>query len=853
MAISRRQFLQGAALAGASLVLPFKWNTRRAYAFSQSPIITKFNTPLPGLGPLGIPLATKTTANIGGVTVDAYNLGVHDFAQQIPGLPNPTHFWGYYDIASGLGSQRYLGGVIVATRGTPVLLTVTNQLPNTQLIPIDDTIMAGPGGQMVGDLPYNRIAVHLHGGFTPWISDGTPFQWITPGGGGYQAGPSFTNVPGVFAPQGTATYYYPMDQSARLVWYHDHAIGITRTNAYSGIASGLVITDAFEQALVGPGGILQGLFPGIPLIVQDKTFFDPANDASYPVRDGVPDGYAKKGDLWYPWEYEANSLANGKGRWDYGPDMDPPANIPNTTLPPIAEIPEFFADTALINGAPYPTLTVKTGTFRLRLLNGSQARFWHLNLYEEDPANSGEVPYTIGSNGKPVLNATPGPVMYQIGTEGGFLPAVAVHPNGIPCPPSFDPDDPTGNTVNPDGPFNLLLAPAERADLLINFTTNGKKYILYNDAPAPFPGGDPRNDYYTNDPDFTNPHNNDNELSGGAAPTITGQGPNTRTIMKIVVNNGTGVAGSPFPNMVTLSQALKRNFTGGNAVAPQQPPLLYHGADVATPGPFPYAGPVNRRLTLNEDFDDYGRLIQMEGTFDQNGTNNQGVPTWSRGYLDASTENPTVGSTEVWQIFNLTGDTHPIHFHLVNVQLIQRQPFTGDPNSFTLGSPTPPDPNELGWKETVRMNPGEVTTVIMKFDLPKVPFTVSPSVSTVRGINGSEYVWHCHILEHEEHDMMRPLVVVGPNPLAVFPPAQDAAKKSTATFNIYNGVPPYTITVADKQDAKKFPPVPATVGASGGSFTVDLKKGTSPDHDVTYTIKDSAGKVVTATLTITKK
>jgi spore coat protein A len=70
-----------------------------------------------------------------------------------------------------------------------------------------------------------------------------------------------------------------------------------------------------------------------------------------------------------------------------------------------------------------------------------------------------------------------------------------------------------------------------------------------------------------------------------------------------------------------------------------------------------------------------------------------------------------------------------------------------------------PDANELGWKETVRMNPGEVTTVIMKFDLPRVPFTVPLSRNPALGVAGYEYVWHCHILEHEEHDMMRPLVV----------------------------------------------------------------------------------------------
>lgn len=158
-------------------------------------------------------------------------------------------------------------------------------------------------------------------------------------------------------------------------------------------------------------------------------------------------------------------------------------------------------------------------------------------------------------------------------------------------------------------------------------------------------------------------------------------------------------------------------------------------------------------MTLNETFDVYGRLIQLLGT---------NVPlvkgTVGRGYVDPVTENPKAGSTEVWQIANLTGDTHPIHFHLVNCQVISRQPFkvtsyNGVP-SYT-GPARAPEANERGWKETVRMNPGEVTTVVTKFDLPTVPFPVPQSPRT----GGNEYVWHCHILEHEEHDMMRPLIV----------------------------------------------------------------------------------------------
>ena len=175
---------------------------------------------------------------------------------------------------------------------------------------------------------------------------------------------------------------------------------------------------------------------------------------------------------------------------------------------------------------------------------------------------------------------------------------------------------------------------------------------------------------------------------------------------------------------------------------------------------------------MNEAFDAYGRLIQ------QIGTNVPKTPgKFGRAYLDPVTENPANGDVEEWWLFNLTGDTHPIHFHLVNVQILERQAF--DPASFTgsaytpIGSPRPPDPTELGWKETVRMNPGEITKVIMKFDLPVITDQNGNNVNTNAGqysivdgqspasprTGGNEYVLHCHILEHEEHDMMRPLVV----------------------------------------------------------------------------------------------
>jgi hypothetical protein len=308
--------------------------------------------------------------------------------------------------------------------------------------------------------------------------------------------------------------------------------------------------------------------------------------------------------------------------------------------------------------------------------------------------------------------------------------------------------------------------------------------------------------------------------------------------MKIVVGTGTNgfaVAGK----LAALDEALRRNFTGGNPVPPQQPPLLYAGADAATPGPVPYTGPVHRKLTLNEDFDELGRLIQREGTFTSLSLNSQNLPTWALNYEAPPTERPEAGATEVWEIYNLTGDTHPIHFHLVNVQIIQRCPFTGDPSSgITLGTPRGPDANEVGWKETVRMNPLEVTTIITRFDLPKVPFPVPASQRDA--IQGNEYVWHCHILEHEEHDMMRPLVVVGPHPLAVVPEVKRIRREEKAEFTIVNGVPPYRITSSDA----RFPPHPAKVECNGGSFTA------RPLRDTTYTVTDAAGTQVTAAVTV---
>jgi spore coat protein A len=726
--IGKRRFLQLTAGAAAYLA-----STARGWPFSQSPLgVRKFTQPLRGLGSSGIPVATKTTS--GGM--DSYNIEVAEFRDALhpdlyAGSSNAgTKFWGYADNG---GAHRYLGGIVVANRGTPTLLTVTNRLPNYHPLPVDTTIMGAEPGVQV-----NRIVTHLHGGFTPWNSDGGPFAWFSPD----QRGPSFLNgtYQGGAGVPGRAQFYYPNDQSARLMWYHDHAVGITRLNAYAGIASAYVLKDAIENGLIA-GGLIPGNLGAtdLPLVIQDKTFFDPSD----PRNKNYPVAGAQKGDLWYPFKYEANSLPDGSGRWDYGPDIVPgfPFLRP---LPTPSCVPEFFADTTLVNGVPYPFLPVQQRHYRFRILNASQARFYNLQLYFAKSNDAGEADLT-----------KPGPDFIQIGTEGGFLPIPVRfkhHPFPTDAQGNLLVDPATGNVIGYNTAYNLALGPAERADIVIDFSNLkvGDTLILYSDAPAPYPGPDPRNDYFTGDLDQTG--------VGGAPSTQSGMGPNTRTLMQFKVVQSTGAADPPQMNLL---QAFAVPNTGYEQLSSSVP---------ANPMPQttrPTEAVRIRNLTLNEDFDEYGRLIQREGTTEPAIPNSDGTIGFGRAYTDPPTEVPAAGDVEIWRIFNLTGDTHPIHFHLVNVHVLSRQAFNpgaflanpGNPDASLIGSVRGPDANEWGAKETVRMHPAECTTVIIKFDLPNVPFTV-PSSPRFPGIAGAnEYVWHCHILEHEEHDMMRPLIV----------------------------------------------------------------------------------------------
>ncbi|HET9651473.1 MAG TPA: multicopper oxidase domain-containing protein [Usitatibacter sp.] len=736
----RRDFIKNTMAAGAGLAVYGAFRPGRAWAFAQSTQTPLWKTDFRGVGPNGIPVAAPDAAAAPVTGVTHFTINVGQFQDQLlpPGGPATT-LWGYNPanpLGGGVQSQKHLGAIIVAQKDQPIQITFNNGLPSTSIMPVDITI---PGANQAR----NRTATHLHGGFVPWISDGGPHDWFAPNG---DVGLSFLNntVLNPTASAGQAEYYYPNHQSARLMWYHDHAWGITRTNAYAGIASAYVLRDNFEAGLQAQGlppfieaSVLGGTTVlELPIVVQDKIFVGPntwasktATDPTWPLVSGA----TADGSLWYAHIYD--TARYGKlGPTPGGPPGDPSC------------VPEFFGDTMLANGTVYPQVTVEARRYRFRILNACNARFLNLQLYVDDGTPNG---ITLNNMGNPtnvaVLNSAalnpagkPTANWFVIGTEGGFLPNPVFVASNIP----FN-GTPTAGS--------LLLAPAERVDVLFDFTGYaGKNLILYTDTPAPFPGGDPRNDY------FPGLNTNKNPVNAVTAP---GNGPNTREIMRFKVVAATGT-----DSKLTITKAT--NLRAGNDPLP-----VPAGVTALPPGV-----PV-RPLTLNETFDEHGRLIQMLGTNTPNALPGSFFAgQFGREYKDAPTETPLAGATEVWQITNLTADTHPIHFHLANVQIISRQPFngnfTGIPN--LTGAPVPPLPYEAGWKETVRMNPGEVINVIMTFNLPTILgkdpvtgklFTMNNG-TIVAGLpppsprtGGQEYVWHCHILEHEEHDMMRPLVV----------------------------------------------------------------------------------------------
>lgn len=810
----------------------------------------------------------------------------------------------------GVTPPHYLGPTILATKDRPVRIKFYNLLPTgidgDLFLPVDTTVMGagmGPEFEMPEPMPEeeylnpmcgmaydeygdriaknedcyseNRATLHLHGGITPWISDGTPHQWITPANENtsYPQGVSVQPVPDMDdtgdPDDGIMTFYYTNQQSARLMFYHDHAWGITRLNVYAGEVAPYLISDETEESLID-AGIIPGPESTIPLVVQDKTFVPGAKQLSLSDETWDVERWGGPGNLWLPHVYSPAqnpgdaSGVNQFGRWAYGPWFWPPTSsidsppVPNPYYdedcdpdeqwcepPMMPGVPfnsmgmEAFMDTPVINGTVYPTLTVDPKTYRFRILNGANDRFFNLSFYKAVDAN-GDV--CDASNPEPAPEATgitctevaladvevaledptvfptpdgnEGPSWIQIGTEGGFLPA----PTVVPAHPTTWVNDPTVFNAGNVDLHSLLIAPAERADVIVDFSAYaGQTLILYNDAPAAFPARDPRYDYYTGDGDYRD--------TGGTPPTIPGYGPNTRTMMKIVVAPSTP---APAFNLNALQTAFKAESLGGLGVFEngQHPIIVGQGAyNTAYGTSFPHNGLMNGTVQIFDKSLTFKTLLNQELTITfkpkmiQDEMGEAFDPVYGRmsGFLGVETPNAQAGNqnmilygfvmppnevlrgielppgvelepistaddgTQIWKFTHNGVDTHPIHFHLFDVQLLNRVGWDGIIRK--------PDANELGWKDTVRISPLEDTIVALRPLIPQIPWDLPNSVrlmdpsmpegalldqgnvqvfdplgNPVDVVNsfvnfGWEYVFHCHILSHEEMDMMRPMSV----------------------------------------------------------------------------------------------
>lgn len=698
----QRKFLRSCVLTVAVLMVFCAWSVTGAFAsvlVPQKPLsgakIPKFVDPLPVFGPAGLARVTGTS-----LMVD-----MQEFQQKVlPAAMYPatgqfaagTYVWGY---KVGSFGPLYPAYTIEAQKGIPTNVTYVNSIGNSivgsgavrpvlqQYLTVDQTIhwadplalghvtpgtLCTPGaippvGSPVWCFPYDGpvpAVTHLHGGEVPSESDGGPDAWFTPGYGGVGSAWTGPFPGGVNADQ---YYIYPNTQEATTLWFHDHALGVTRLNVYGGLAGFYLLRDSRD------------------------TGHEP-NALSNPNQLGVP------GDQYEIEIVIQDRIFDTNGQWLF-PDVGINPEHPFW-------IPEFLGDVIVVNGKTWPFLNVEPRRYRFRFLNGSNARFYNLAL-----------PLTGQGQGKGNIVLP----FYQIGTDGGLL--------NFPV------------MVN-----QLLIAPGERADAIVDFTNAaGTNIVMTNNARAPFPGGAP------------------------AATQTVGQ------IMQFRV--GTTVTNTD----LTCNPAA---IAGPTACTLRPSPIQNINLGSAT---------VYRQLTLNEVMGKGGPLEIL-----LNNTKWDGTMSPNAGGI---TELPSNGTTEVWDIINMTADTHPIHVHLVQFQLIHRQAFNlkgyttaynaafpinttfnpvctggvycpgygppsaygtantdgavgGNPalvaGNFLLGAPVGPAANEAGWKDTVRMNPGEVTRIAVQFKPQDgTAFTFDPTL-------GPGYVWHCHILDHEDNEMMRP-------------------------------------------------------------------------------------------------
>ncbi len=771
---SRRNFIKVSAVVGAGALMPRDWWMRRAMAQAvvalQVPLagklIPQFVDPLPDLSLAPTPGSLGISGVFGTESI-APQIWMREFQSPVmptgfvpangPGYAG-TWVWGYrVDGVTYAPDASYLGPIILATRGTPTACHFINDLGNsgkTNVLAyknsVDQTLhWADPLGfeanacnAASGGIPSQTCAanylgpipavVHLHGGEVPPQLDGGPDAWFT--SDGTYKGHAYWTWSGAPTPAASnaAIYRYPNTQEASPIWFHDHTLGATRLNVYAGLAGGYLIADPKLSLPAGltPFGI--GADTIIPLIIQDRMF-----DVD--------------GQLYFP------------------------AGVPFITNPEHPFwVPEFVGDTILVNGKVWPYKNVDRKRYRFLFLNGSNARTYDLSLIDK-------------------VSGVRGPRMWVIGTDGGYLDA----------PKLIDP-----NSVNKAVPKSLVIMPGERYDVIIDFSDPVwlaqlaalgvafplNSLILQNTAKTPYPGGAAATQNTTG-------RVMQFRVSNAVPDPVTGYDPSSgipiRSPAQILVRLVDPVAASPAVKVDKTRQLTLNEVMGpGGPLEVLVNNTKLSGKSVATdPAPFGFGA-----TGVRPDF-----LKVTEG----------GIDTYY-------SELPAEGETELWEIINMTADAHPIHLHLVQFQIMNRQPFnvkgynaaynalfpgttavtdpmtgqffpkgayiggfgpprnynnglnfdgTGTPTTILGGNPdvtpflvkksvpAPPLPYEQGWKDTVVTYPGEVTRIMVRW----APTDIAAGLGRTDNIGfpfnpdgGHGYVFHCHIIDHEDNEMMRP-------------------------------------------------------------------------------------------------
>ena len=734
-----------------------------------------FAAPLPGgtLDPLSIPKyvtdlvipPVMNQAHMGkgkdkGDLTDDYQIAIRQFKQQIlpAGFPS-TKVWSYGpesdptpSIAPNPGSQfNYPAYTIetIADRRVNVrwingLVDKTGEyLPH--LLPVDQTLhWANPSQDcMHGDARTDcmgkdpaayrgpvPMVTHVHGSHVDPDSDGNPEAWWLPAAknipAGYaRSGQLFDDATGSNnGNRGYADFSYRNDQPATTLWYHDHTLGMTRANVYAGPAGFWLVRGGVydggqdvtmnhgKAVLPGPAPVAgQGLLdlntPGnkirnsireIPLVIQDRSF-------------------NSDGSLFYP-----GNRAFFEGML---PEQLKVLFAPNSDVAPIWN-PEAFFNVMVVNGVSWPKLEVAKSDYRFRLLNGSNSRFINLALFVVKP------------NGE--IDPTQEIPFYQIGADQGFLPQVVRTKIGEQVALTPGAGEPV-SSPSPDNQRALLMAPAERADVIVDFSQlpDGTVVRMINTAPdSPF-GGFPVDPA---DPDTTG-----QVIQFVVKHALTGAEGSTDGKTTVLANlqlNAEQAYGAPVvTRLVSLNEESSSNVcvpvdSEENFVLDGEGNLVQTSCGEGA-GAF---GPSAAKLGTVTGSGESAEGNPLQWTDETGASQPTKVTLKSKATLTVNvTEAPKLGDIEEWQIYNFTADAHPIHLHPVRFEVVRRTAFDGSPSQhgdLPVG--------EAGFKDTGISYPGEITTIRIKFDLPGL------------------YAWHCHIVEHEDNEMMRPFVVLANPP-----------------------------------------------------------------------------------------